>query len=272
MEHRDIRSHAYFGNDDPVHGNFVGISPLPTVISVGKVTPPPVRAFQLYGREDSKNPDYPKSVESIVRQTPAKSQDPQTTQNLAGEIARDPAIGVKTTHSMHIFDDDRSELETPGGRMMHGTDREMWTEGTKTPNLDLPTSALGVPAFVLDGNLNSTKPIFGTISGRKISGSVATGRDTRIEPPGESETSSGTSMLNRITHGGPLREDDRNSGVFDQKSAGNSDNVQTQPSNVGGELWIDTLSLRDWLQMFLTGEVGRAAMTSNFGHVPLSRM
>jgi hypothetical protein len=32
---------------------------------------------------------------------------------------------------------------------------------------------------------------------------------------------------------------------------------------VGGELWLDTLSLRDWLQNYLTGEIGRASLGAN---------
>jgi hypothetical protein len=34
-------------------------------------------------------------------------------------------------------------------------------------------------------------------------------------------------------------------------------------SGVVGELWLDTLSLRDWLQAFLTGEIGRASQAVN---------
>ena len=34
-------------------------------------------------------------------------------------------------------------------------------------------------------------------------------------------------------------------------------------SAIAGELWLDTLSLRDWLQNYLTGEIGRASLATN---------
>jgi hypothetical protein len=36
-----------------------------------------------------------------------------------------------------------------------------------------------------------------------------------------------------------------------------------QSSNTVGELWLDTLSLRDWLQAYLTNEMGRASHAAN---------
>jgi hypothetical protein len=36
-----------------------------------------------------------------------------------------------------------------------------------------------------------------------------------------------------------------------------------QSSGVSGELWLDTLSLRDWLHAYLTNEIGRASRTVN---------
>jgi hypothetical protein len=37
----------------------------------------------------------------------------------------------------------------------------------------------------------------------------------------------------------------------------------SQPSSISGELWLDTLSLRDWLHSYLTGEVMRSSQARN---------
>ena len=43
-----------------------------------------------------------------------------------------------------------------------------------------------------------------------------------------------------------------------------------QSSNLVGELWLDSLSLREWLQAYLTREMGHALQATNRSGIPLS--
>ena len=40
-------------------------------------------------------------------------------------------------------------------------------------------------------------------------------------------------------------------------------NSLDKSSNLVGELWLDTLSFREWLQTYLTGEMGHALQATN---------
>lgn len=63
--------------------------------------------------------------------------------------------------------------------------------------------------------------------------------------------------------------------IFDKSDAISSrDNMNSvvPSSSVVGELWLDTLSLRDWLNAFLTGEIGRAFRATNSIGVSLAQM
>lgn len=61
-------------------------------------------------------------------------------------------------------------------------------------------------------------------------------------------------------------DDDPGSGA-DPASIGSNDHSGGQESVVGGELWLDTLSLRDWLREYLASEIGQATMGSSRGQI-----
>jgi hypothetical protein len=71
----------------------------------------------------------------------------------------------------------------------------------------------------------------------------------------------------------PRREDPVSPGSkgldFDEDTSPNQpedSQALDKSSNLVGELWLDTLSLREWLQTYLTGEMGHALQaTSRFG-------
>ena len=65
------------------------------------------------------------------------------------------------------------------------------------------------------------------------------------------------------TDGVSLRSKDFDFGEHGSAHQPGSLTVADQSSNLVGELWLDTLSLREWLQAYLAGEMGHALQATN---------
>jgi hypothetical protein len=58
--------------------------------------------------------------------------------------------------------------------------------------------------------------------------------------------------------GTPLPPYTAESASVTPKDSGSGESASAQSSGMVGEIWMDTLSLREWLHAYLTGEIGRA--------------
>jgi hypothetical protein len=76
-------------------------------------------------------------------------------------------------------------------------------------------------------------------------------------------STSKSSVLDEAVAPDSFEDRKRVTGTVDLNSADEDTVAASQSSGVAGELWIDTLSLREWLQAHLTAQVRQASYTAN---------
>ena len=242
------------------------------VRSAGPVSPP-VRLLAVSGGINEKlsrvlRPDYQKN-----------SQAPQINLKQQKEQDRE-AIGVR-------------QIKTPFGAQISPNSRDILTASVRQPGLNVRNYGL------TRGTASSVTPAGAWITRKDISypgssrGVDHTGftkatmptdvpnREAKLVNASRPKKATGGSSANLYNRTNSLSHprqtpplsyssdsaftESENSGSGGPDSARNSFNTNSiaQSSSVAGELWLDTLSLRHWLQEFLTGEIGRSFRATN---------